>query len=114
MYNFNLTLNYLSMDDTQYRQELLAVFGLKHYGPELVKAIEDLYAEVAPHFEEAICYLGQSNSLVNGSSDPIACFVLLFSWDNFAATHIYLKEIMSGGMGISTRGQLLLDHLKNK
>ena len=43
MYNFNLTLNYLSMDDTQYRQELLAVFGLKHYGPELVKAIEDLY-----------------------------------------------------------------------
>ena len=102
------------MDDAQYRRELLTVFNMEHYGPELVKAIEGLYAEVAPLFGEIIDYLQQNTILFCDSRDPITCFIMLFSWHNFALTHTYLRAIMLKDPDIEGARHSLLAHLRNK
>jgi len=114
MYNYSLKVTYPTGSDTQYRRELLEVFGLHAYTPALTEAIGKLYKRVAPHFTEHIQQLRQSSSLTVLCENNVECFTILFSWDYFHETHQYLREILTGGQHLGEKKSQLLVHLEKK
>ena len=112
MYNYSYTLTYRKApNDTQYRKELLGVFGLTEYSSDLASNIEKLYTDMPHHFSEILAKLPKTSGISKLLVTEKSLFFLLFCWENFQDTHRYLGEIMSNNTNIINEKERLIEHL---
>lgn len=95
MYNHSYELTYRENNDTQYRKELLHVFGLTQYTDDIFKHMDKLYEQVKEEYNEIFETLTKHNKLSIMCQTENNKFTLLFSWDLFYCNHQLIHAILS-------------------
>jgi hypothetical protein len=96
MYNHSLNLKYREIDsDTQYRKEVLEVFGMDEYTDSIIdnkinilqQKVGEFYNDVYPLVEK----YDKLASILGITKEH--CFIILFSWEFFYENHAVLNAI---------------------
>lgn len=99
MYNYSITTTYLDIEDakqdTQYRKELLDVFGIKEYQNQtIMESIDYLYDKYKSNKQvDIILQTLISNTPFLFRSDKKTAFTFLFSFENFYLFHNALQQL---------------------
>ena len=114
MYNYKLELTYREKDDTQYRKELLLVFGLTEYTDKINQYIDALYKDIKEEVKPVINSLLENDPLTMFSKlDENGCFMILFSWDYFHETHQLIRALLSKNGKKAEYESILLNKIIN-
>ena len=99
MYNYSINTTYLDVEDekqdTQYRKELLDIFGVKQYQHKtIMNAIDLVYDKFGEHKQIKTIL----KELINNSTFPFeldnkTAFTMLFSFENFHLLHNAFQQL---------------------
>ena len=112
MYNYSIKLTYLKLDDkkqdTQFRKELLDVFGVPEYRHKtFMTTIDNIYNKYKNNKQvENILNEVKTNCYFPFELDQATAFTMLFSFDNFYFFHNALCDL--------ERNSKINDELYNK
>lgn len=120
MYNYSINLTYLNLDDekqdTQFRKELLDVFGVPEYHHKTIMTTIDTIYNTYKNNKQLVNILNEvkNNWRFPFELDQATAFTMMFSFDNFYLFHNILGELERNSKINDTLYNKIIQNLQKK